>query len=172
MGRDAGVTLAAVQDAALGSASTAADAARRAGQARVERIIAEAGVEASAVVARRRDEAQRLADAEARERIAWARAEARAIVLRAQRTLLAEATAAARAAARRLVDDPRYESLLERLAADARARLPAAGPVQIVTAPSGGLVARAGSREIDYSLDAQVERALDALAGELDRLWR
>ena len=71
-----------------------------------------------------------------------------------------------------LAGDPRLSRLLERLAADARERLAAAAPVKLIEAPDGGFVARAGNREIDCSLGAQVDRVLASMADELERLWR
>jgi hypothetical protein len=166
------VTLATVQDASLATASADAKAIRRAAQERAAAIIDQARAEAAALIAARRAAAARLADLEARERLAEARGEARAIVLRAQRSVLVGARSAVHAAARRLVDDSRYDRLIERLAVEARERLAPAGPVQIVRLAQGGLVARAGSREIDYSLGAQVDRWLEAMASELERLWQ
>lgn len=166
------MTLEAVQDSALGTASAEADGIRSAVRERAERIIAEARAEAAVLSAKRHTAAERLADLEQGERLAEARAEARASVLRAQRSVLIDARRAAQAAVRRLVDDSRYEPLLERLEAEARGRLAPVGPVEISVLPEGGLVARAGSREIDYSLAAQLDRCLQAMASELDGLWR
>jgi len=166
------MTLAAVEDAALASASAQADAIRRAAQACAEQLAEDARAEAVAVIAQRRAAAERLADQEEQQHLAQARAEARATVLRAQRSVLTDAVSAARAAVRELSEDSRYRGLLERLANDARERLAAAGPVHITALPDGGLVARAGSREIDYSLDAQLDRCCGAMASELERLWR
>jgi hypothetical protein len=86
--------------------------------------------------------------------------------------VLTDARAAAHAAARGLAGDARLERLLERLADDARQRLAPAGAVQAIAASDGGFVARAGSREIDYSIGAQVDRILEGMASELERLWR
>jgi len=175
MGGDARVTLATVQDASLATASADAEAIRRAAQQRAAAIIDQARATISAAASARAWSmiaAERLADLEARERLAEARGEARATVLRAQRSVLLGARSAVHAAARRLVDDSRYDRLIERLAVDARERLAPAGPVQIVRLPEGGLVARAGSREIDDSLGAQVDRWLEAMASELERLWQ
>jgi vacuolar-type H+-ATPase subunit E/Vma4 len=172
VGRDAQVTLEAVQESAVGIASAEADAIRCVARERAKMIIDEARAEAAALIAQRRAAAERLADLEEQERLAEARGEARARVLRAQRSVLIDARRAAHVAVRLLVDDPRYERLLERLAADARERLAPVGPVQITALPEGGFVARAGSREIDYSLDAQLDRCLRAMASELGRLWR
>ena len=166
------MTLEAVQNAALDGASADAHAIQSAARNRAEQTVADARAHAAALLAERRAAAEALADLEEHERLAQARGDARAIVLRAQRAVLNGATAAARTAAVALIDDPRYERLNEALAAEARQRLAGSGPVQIVTAPNGGLVARAGSRELDYSLSAQVERLLDALGEQLERLWR
>jgi vacuolar-type H+-ATPase subunit E/Vma4 len=161
-----------VQEAALAQASAEAEALLRAARARTEGMLARARDDAAALVAERRAAAERLADLEERQRIAAARTQARTTVLSAQRSMLLEATASAHANARGLADDPRYRAQLERLAADARARLAGDGPVTLTEAPGGGFVARAGSRQLDYSLDAQLDRCLASMAGELERLWR
>ena len=166
------MTLVAVQDAALVAARANADTLRSGAAERAGALLAAARSDALAMVDQRRAAAERLADQERQAGLAEARAEARSIVLRAQQSVLADATAEAYAAARRLVSDPRYEPLIKRLTVEARERLSPAGTVVIVAAPGGGLLARAGSREIDYSLDAQVDRSLEALSGELERLWR
>ena len=166
------MTLAAVGEAALAAATAEAEALRAAAQSRAEQLLAAAHAEAAARLAQRRALAERLADAEEREQLARARAEARAVVLRAQESVLIEATEAAHRAARRLTADPRYEVVDRRLAAEARDRLSPWGQVQIVSCPEGGFVARAGSRQIDDSLDAQVDRCLEAMAGEMEALWR
>ena len=166
------MTLEAVQDAALARASAEGQALRRAARERAEQLLAGAREQAGALVAERRADAERLADLQERERLAAARAEARAMVLSAQRSVLSQATAAARTAARRLTGERRYQALLERLEADARARLSAAAPVEVIKVPGDGFVARVGSRQLDYSLDAQLDRCLESMASELERLWR
>lgn len=165
-------TLDAVREVELHAASERADAVRRAGDRGAERIVAQAEAEAAALIAARCAAAERIAQLEQRERMAEARAGARGAVLRAQRAVLIDARAAAHRAVGDLVGDPRLERLLVRLTADARERLAAPGPVQIIATIDGGFVARAGTREIDYSLRAQVDRIVDAMAGELEWLWR
>ena len=169
---DAVVTLAVAHDAALADARARAHACRCAAAQSADALVSAAYAEARAFADRRRAASERLADLEREARLAAARAQARATVLRARQSVIAEATAAAHAAAHAVVCGPRYESMIERLAAETRERLASSGTVQIVQVPAGGLVARAGSREIDYSLDAQVDRCLAALAGEIDRLWQ
>ena len=166
------MTLEAVQHAALAHAEAEADALRRAARERAEELLAAAREQAAALLAERRASADRLAYLQERERLARAREEARAMILSAQRSVLSEATAAARAAVRRLSGERRYQALLGRLEADARLRLSAAGPVEVIKAPGGGFVARAGSRQLDYSLDAQLDRCLESMASEVERLWR
>jgi ATP synthase (E/31 kDa) subunit len=170
--RDARITLDPLKEAADDSAREEAELIRRAARERAEQTLDQARDEAAALRDRRHAVAERLADLEERARLAEARSEARATVLRAQRSVLIDATAQAHAAAARLVDDPRYGPLLERLAADARERLAPIGPAQVSILPEGGLIARAGNCQIDYSLAAQVERCLEAMASELGRLWR
>ena len=165
-------TLDAVRQAELGAASDEADAIRRAAERRAEGIVTQAHADADALIARRCAAAERLAALEERERLADARAQARRTVLRAQRSVLTDAGAAAHATARRLAEEGRLERRLERLAADARERLGPAGSVQTIASSDGGFVARVGSREIDYSIGAQVDRILDGMASELERLWR
>jgi len=165
------VTLEAVEVAALAGASSSAEAIRQAARARAGEIVTAARAEAAELIARRRAAAERAAQMHERERLAAARSAARARVLHAQHEVLGEVTAGARAAARRLADDPRYAPLRERFAAEARVRLAGPAGVEIIAAAHGGLIARAGSRQLDYSLDAQVDRCLRAMAGELERLW-
>jgi len=165
-------TIAAVRELELRVAADEAEAIRRAGDGRAEQIVAQARAETAALIERRCAAAQRLAELEARDRLAEVRTRARGTVLRAQQSALTEARASAHAMVRDLVGDPRLNQLLERLADDARERLASAGPVELSESPDGGFVARAGTREIDCSLEAQVDRVLEAMAGELERLWR
>jgi vacuolar-type H+-ATPase subunit E/Vma4 len=172
VGGDPRVTLAAVEDIALSAAHAEADGIRRAARERAEQLVDEAMAEAGALLAHRRATAEQLADLEDRSRLAEARAQARAKVLRARLSLRVQAIAAAHAAARGLTADPRYERLLDRLSRDARSRLSGDGPVQLATCLDGGFVARAGTREIDYSLHTQVDRCVESMARELERLWQ
>ena len=164
--------IAVVCDLELRVAAEEAETIRRAGDGRAEVIIARARAEAQALIEQRCSAAERLAEREARDHLAQARAEARGAVLRAQQSALTEARVSAHAAARELAGDPRLSRLLERLAADARERLAPAGPVELTDAADGGFRARAGNREIDCSLGALLDRVLDSMAAELQRLWR
>jgi vacuolar-type H+-ATPase subunit E/Vma4 len=173
VGGDSGVTLVTVEDAALKRAAAQADQVRRDAHERAERILREARGQAAALIEQRRTAAERLAELERQELLADARAQARSAVLKAQRSVLTQATAAAHAAAGQLIADPRYEALLGQLRADTRERLSPGGlPVELADAPTGGFVARSGTREIDCSLAAQLDRCLREMASELERLWR
>jgi vacuolar-type H+-ATPase subunit E/Vma4 len=165
-------TLDTVRQVELHAATEQADAIRRAGNRSADQILAQAEADAAALIARRCAAAERLAQLEGRDRLAEARAGARRTVLRAQRGVLIDARAAAQRAVSDLVGDPRLERLLGQLADDARERLAAAEAVRVMATTDGGFVARAGTREIDYSLRAQVDRIVDAMASELERLWR
>jgi len=165
-------TIAAVREIGLRLTTEDAHAIRRAGDDRAAAIIAQARTEAAFVIEQRCAAARRLAEFESRDHLAEARARARGTVLRAQRSALTDVRASAHAMVRDLIDDPRLGQLLERLAADAHQRLAPAGQVEIAPTPDGGFVARAGTREIDCSLRAQVDRVLDAMAGDLERLWQ
>jgi vacuolar-type H+-ATPase subunit E/Vma4 len=164
-------TIVAVREIELRVAAEQAEELRRAGERRAAQIVAEARDQSAALIERRCADAGRLAELEASDRLAEARASARGTVLRAQQSALTEARASVHAMVGDLIGDPRLNRLLDRLAIDARERLESAGPVELIEARGGGFVARAGTREIDCSLRAHVDRVLDAMAGELERLW-
>lgn len=173
MGGDARLTLQTLEQATLASARAEGQAIRDAAERHAQLILTQAQARAQALLAERRAAAERQADMRERRHLAQARTQAREVVLRAQRSVLTRATEAAHTAAQGLAGDPRYAGLLAGLAAEARERLALAGPgpVQLITPAEGGLIARAGSLQIDYSLSAQVERALQSLASQLERLW-
>lgn len=164
--------LEAVRRAALDQASADAERLRAAACARAEKVLAATGAEADSILAARRAAAAFLGEAEERARLAEARAEAAAALLAARRTVLVEARAAARTAVAALLHDPRSAQLLEGLEADARRRLGEERPVRIVALADGGFIARAGDRQIDCSLDSLLDRCLESLGPELERLWR
>ncbi len=166
------MSLDTVREAALAASAAEAEEIRQAAQERAEQIVMAARAQADALVRQRLRDAQALADAYTRGEMASAHSDARASVLRAQRLVLGEAIAAARSQARRLTLDPRYERMLARVGTEARMRLGDGAELSIVPARSGGVIARAGSRELDYSLDAQIERSLEAFSAELEGLWR
>lgn len=167
------MTLESAQLAVLADAARRAERLRRGAEQDRAQLLAGARAEAEALLARRLAIAERLAERERRERLAEARADARRVVLRARRTVLSDTSQAAHAAARELARQPVYAKLMAVLSAEAKERL--STPTEhahVARAPGGGIVARAGSREIDYSLDSQVNRCMQSLSAELERLWR
>jgi vacuolar-type H+-ATPase subunit E/Vma4 len=165
------VTLKAVRRALMDDAD--ADAGRVLAAAREE---AEAQVAAALHEARRMTGAARAeGDAEARTAAAIEQARvrrrAREAVLAARQAAVDRLRAAAREAAVRLRDDPRYPELLAGLERTARDQLGEGATVD-VQPPTGGLVAAAGSRSVDYRLDSLADRCVDALGEEIEALWR
>ncbi len=67
--------------------------------------------------------------------------------------------------------DDSGSQLIERLGALARSQL---GPdAEVVVDPvRGGVVASAPGRRVDYTLPVLVERCVDRMGAEVDRLWR
>jgi vacuolar-type H+-ATPase subunit E/Vma4 len=169
---DAVTSLDAVEEALLACAREDARVLVSEATHAAHALLGDARARAAALVEQRRAAAGRLADLECGARVAVARTEARELVLRAQQSVLTDTCAAAHVAVRRLARGPRYRRLVERFSDEARERLAAAGPVQIAAAPGGGVLARAGSREIDYSLDTQMDRILEGSPDALEALWR
>jgi len=85
--------------------------------------------------------------------------------------VLEEARARAREAALGLRENPGYPELLERLKRTAIAQLGSEAELEIDPPSVGGVIARAGSVRVDYTLPALAERELEALDGELEGLW-
>ena len=135
-------------------------------RAEAEARVAGARREAAAVVERARAEGTAEADRAMAVQRMEARRHGRRLVLEAERAAYDRLRSAALEAARRLRADPAYAELLDRLEAAARAQL---GPeVQVVRdPPGGGVLGEARGRRVDYSLPTLVERAVDAVAGDL-----
>lgn len=169
---DTAVTLDAVRNSALTQARAEAEAIRKAAQQQADQILTAAREARAALIAASRAAADRIADVEERERLADVRARARATILAAQQTLVAEATSAAGTRAQTLAQDPRFKALVDRLAESAQVRFQGAGQLEISPSPTGGFIARAGSTQLDYSLDAQLDRCLESMAEELEGLWK
>jgi len=167
------MTLESAQLAVLADAARRAEQLRRQAEESRARLLASAHAEAETLLARRLELVERLAEGERRERLAEARSEARRVVLRARQAVLADASSAAHSAAHELVGEPAYARLIKTLTAEVHERLSTpAARARVEAAPGGGLRARAGSHEIDYSIDAQVDRCMLAMSSGLERLWR
>jgi vacuolar-type H+-ATPase subunit E/Vma4 len=119
-----------------------------------------------------RREGERAAAKEAVRRRATATRKAREIRLRAQQRQIEELRQRALEAVARARDDARYPALLERLAAQVRDQLGPAAEVVVDPEGLGGVIGRRGRTSVDYTLPALVERAMDDLGGDLERLWQ
>ena len=152
-------------------AEAAEDAERTVAAAEEERRaqLEEAQRGAAELVAAARDAGEADARVEGARTIAAARRRARTITLAARLELSEELRRQAFAAAEQLRDKPSYIELLRRLERAARADL---GADVVVELDAGGVVARAGSRIVDYSLPAIVDRCVAALGERVEELWR
>jgi vacuolar-type H+-ATPase subunit E/Vma4 len=163
------VKLSAVRDALLAEAR--ADAARLLEEADARAAATRAAAEQAGeeLVRAAREEGDAAAALEGAHDGARARRTARALVLAAQREVYDELRNSARARAQELRASPDYKALLERYASAARAQLGADATVALD--PAGGLRATAGTRSVDYTLDAVVDRAVDAIGERTAALW-
>jgi vacuolar-type H+-ATPase subunit E/Vma4 len=137
-----------------------------------EQRLAEAWTQAEEIAEQARLAGERAAARAARRRRAAASRRARELQLDAERSLLDGLRASSRAAARALRTEPGYPQLLERLSRAARSQLGPEAELEIDPPQAGGVLARAGSISVDYSLPALVDRAIEMLGGEVERLWR
>jgi vacuolar-type H+-ATPase subunit E/Vma4 len=153
------------------------DAQRRAqeivalGEEEAARRLEEARREADELVARARAEGEVEGRLQAARVQAVQRFTAHMQVLGAQRASYDALLARARADALALRGDPAYPELLDRLAAAARRDLGPDAEVTIDPAALGGVLARAGSRAVDYTLVALAERCVQDLGARVGALW-
>jgi vacuolar-type H+-ATPase subunit E/Vma4 len=136
-----------------------------------ERSLAEAHARARELVDQGRLEGVRLAEQSSLRRRAVANRHGRELLLAAQSALLDELRLRATEAAFELRMDPCYEELVERVSALAESQLGADAEIA-PDAELGGVVGRAGSTSVDYTLPALVERAIAQLDGQLETLWQ
>jgi vacuolar-type H+-ATPase subunit E/Vma4 len=165
-----GDPLAPLAAALLQRAREEADTLLSDADARAGAALAEARATAEGILAEAR--ARGRADADAVLSAARARADrrARAIVLAAQREALDSARLAARRAVRGLRDEPDWPELREGLRRRAHEQL---GPDAVLTdLPDGGLVATAGGRRLDLSLDALADDVVAGLGADPAELWQ
>ena len=167
----ADVTLAPLRDALLADARSRAAGVHAEAAARVESELAAARAEADTLVARARAEAQQRAELDARRRTSSQRRDALGRILRARRGAYESLREEAIEAALRLRGEPGYEALLDRLEADALARLGPGATIERDPVGVGGVIAREGQRLIDATLPALVGRALEELGTEVETLW-
>jgi vacuolar-type H+-ATPase subunit E/Vma4 len=147
-----------------------------------EAILARADAAAAARLQAARREAEELrararAQGEAEGRVGAAqtlageRFAARMRVLGARRASYDALLEQARRAALALREDPDYPQLLERLAAAARKDLGPGTELTVDPPGQGGVLGRAGSRAVDYTLVALAERCVRDLGPRVAELW-
>ena len=165
------MTLDPLRAAALGEATARADAilAEAAEQARAR--LARADAAAAALVERARHDGAAAAELTAAHGRARARGDARALVLAERSAIYERVRQEAAEAVLRLRDAPEYSALLERLAAKAHAQLGEGAEVDVGCPEIGGVVGRAGSRSVNYTLPALVERCIAELGTQIEALW-
>jgi vacuolar-type H+-ATPase subunit E/Vma4 len=165
------VSFAPLREALLADARREAASVQAEATARVESELALARAEGDALVARARAEAQHRAELDVQRRSASQRRDAQGRILRARREAYESLRDEATRAALRLRGEPGYEALLDRLEADARARLGPGATMERDPAGVGGVIARDGQRLVDATLPTLVERALEELGTEVEQLW-
>ena len=136
-----------------------------------ERQLARVRARARALARQSRLEGEQAAAQEARRRLGAASRRARELRLAAQRALIDELRLRAREAALQVRTDPGYQELLDRLSQAARSQLGPEAELELDPPELGGLLARAASRSVDYTLAALVDRAIVDLDGEVEALW-
>ena len=170
MGVAPGVSLDPVREALLAQAEAEAEHLVSQAEDRAAVQVAQAEEQKAALVRRARAEGEAAAELEAASELTHARRQARTLVLEAKREVYDDVRREAQAAVQRLRSEPRYEELLERLAARAREDLGPEAELEL-DPPDGGVIGRVGNRRVDHTLPALVERCLTEHAGELERLW-
>lgn len=165
------MNLDAVRGAVLADADDDAAELRAAAERDVATAVAAARVEADHIVAEARSEG----DAEARRVAvlegARARRRAREEVLAARNAAYVRLLRESQETAVALRRDRRYPELIEALTRVALTQLGDAATVRRDD-EHGGIVATAGSRTLDYRLDAMAVRNVAALGERIEDLWR
>jgi vacuolar-type H+-ATPase subunit E/Vma4 len=155
-------------------AEAEAEARRRSADVDEEcaRRLADAESRARELIRGARLEGEQAAAKESVRRRAAATRHARELRLSAQRRVIDEFGARARREALSMPGDPRYPSLLARLSRAAKDQLGADAELKLDPPGAGGVRAHAGTRFVDYTLPALVDRAIDDLDGRLRELWQ
>lgn len=134
-------------------------------------LIREARLTAEDLIARAREEGLGAGRAQAARDAGGEMALARWEVLAAQRAAYDEVCRRARAQVLAVRDEPGYPQLLERLAVAARRDLGDGAELEIDPPGVGGVRATAGSRRVDHTLPALVDRCVRDLGPALAQLW-
>jgi vacuolar-type H+-ATPase subunit E/Vma4 len=152
----------------------------RAARADAEALLARADREAADLLDGARAEAQTILDearrqgeadgaAAGRGELARARRAARGRELSVRTEVYEELRRRATARVRELRHSAGYPSALDRLSRRAQWLLGA--DTEVTEHPGGGVVAHAGGRRVDFTLDALAVRALDRIGAETETLW-
>jgi F0F1-type ATP synthase membrane subunit b/b' len=174
MGGGSGLNDASVEPA---RAALLADARRRAQEllqqadVQAREQVAQARRDAEALIARAREEGLAAGRAQAAHDAGRERALARWEVLAAQRAAYDELRRRVRTEAMALRAQDGYQELLERLTTAARRDLGDEAEVEIDPPADGGIRARAGGRQVDYTLASLAERCVRDLGPAPARLW-
>jgi vacuolar-type H+-ATPase subunit E/Vma4 len=160
-----GPVRAALQADARADADTVLGEARR----RADEIRTTAHRRAADILHESRADGERQANVAVAAALTRQRRAARTAMLAAQRELYEELRRRCAEAARAMRDDPDYPELRRQLTEYAATAL---GPeAAIHESDDGGIVVSNGRRRVDLSLPTLVERELDGLGGEVQRLW-
>ena len=149
-----------------------ASSSRAAVDAECARRLADAHARAGELIREGRLVGERAVARESLRRRAAAARHGRELRLAAQRAVLDELRARAREGSLELVGDARYPALLAGLERAAKDQLGSDAELEVDPAGEGGVRAHAGSRSVDYTLPALVEREIAELGDELLELWR
>ena len=133
--------------------------------------IAQAQRDAEELIARAREEGLAAGRARAARDAGRDRAVTRWEVLVAQRASYEELRRRVRSEVMALRDERGYPELLQRLAAAARRDLGDGAEIEIDPPGQGGVRARAGSRQVDYTLASLAEGCVGDLGPVLAQLW-
>ncbi len=136
-----------------------------------EERIAQAEREAEVELDRARRRQEQAAQARVDQELARARTEAHDRVLSTRSELRDRLVDDVHAAALAMRHDTRYPDLLDRLEAIVRAQLGTGAVIERDPDPAGGVRATSGRRQVDYTLPALADRALDVLADQVATLW-
>lgn len=163
--------LAAVRRALLEDAATEAERIVAEARRNADHTIRSAIDDVDAKVEHERHRSELTAQAYSNRVLARARNDARGEVLRRQELLRRELVDRVRSAVLEFRDDPRYPAMLDRLEALAGSQFVQPPAIERDPDPEGGVVARLGTRHVDYTLRAIADRTLDAISDEAVQLW-
>jgi vacuolar-type H+-ATPase subunit E/Vma4 len=165
------VNLDPVRDALLADADRDANATRAAADDDAASTVAAARAAVERLLAAARADGEAEARVVSASELARAHRAAREVVLQARRAAYDRLRASVRDAASRLRATPEYEALIDGLTRVAREQL-GEDPAVTVDDDVGGIVARVGSRTVDYRLPVVAERCLAAIGPAVETLWQ